>query len=128
MTLAESLMNPFHGGREGGRKILLSEHKKIRNKNGGMDGWMDGAAPPHTPLLADGPMHGCQPAEGEPGASFVAFLAPAGLDLTSHKFSVLSHIRVTHQTPTGKITELPISKRLLACSCALLVSGSPSPE
>lgn len=65
---------------------------------------------------------------GKRGASFVAFFTPAGLDVTSHKFSVLSHIRVTHQTPTGKITELPISKRLLARSCALLVSGSPSPE
>lgn len=89
---------------------------------------MEAAASPHTSPLADGPTHGCQLAEGEPGASFVAFFAPAGLDLTSHKFSVLSHIRVTHQTPTGKITELPISKRFLARSCALLVSGSPSPE
>lgn len=52
------------------------------------------------------------PGQGTARSRLCHLLAPAGSDVTSHQFGVLSHIRVTHRTPARKITERPISRWL----------------
>lgn len=62
------------------------------------------------------------------GSRLCRLFTPAGLDVTSHQFGVLSHIRVTHRTPRRenyRATDFPAAPGTLA---AARLRRSPSPQ